>query len=190
MANQGLRQGSFVPTTNVWDVNALDTMDVNSKDFKLLLVRLYQNISDISHTLNQKEGGYYTNQQYTTGALWFPNPANDTMAGSQKQPYRQENRIVIKMPTLMPGATVSAPHGLALGNQWTFTQIYGATTNPTTLAAMAGVVGLPIPNVDPVDPTMEIGVTVDFFNVNVTAGANAVLAQYTQTYIVLKFLFN
>jgi hypothetical protein len=42
--------GSFVPTSYVWDVARLYEIDVNSDEFKELLVRLYQNLNLIANT--------------------------------------------------------------------------------------------------------------------------------------------
>ena len=65
--------GDFVPTTNVWDVDMIQEVEVNSPEFKELLVRLYQNVNAISTSLNARDSGYYPNNQiYINGQLFFP----------------------------------------------------------------------------------------------------------------------
>ena len=70
--------GSFVPSTNIWDVQQLYNIDVNSVAFRELLVRLYQNINLITNTLNTKDSGYYDLNPFVNGQLYFPDPANNS----------------------------------------------------------------------------------------------------------------
>jgi hypothetical protein len=65
--------GSFVGTTNVWDVSQLYDVDINSDQFKELLVRLYQTVNNIALALNTKESGYYPLNEFMTGQIYFQN---------------------------------------------------------------------------------------------------------------------
>jgi len=66
--------GSFVPTTNIWDVQRLYEVDIKSPEFKELLVRLYQNVNNIALSLNSRDAGYYDNTEFINGQTFFPNP--------------------------------------------------------------------------------------------------------------------
>ena len=44
--------GAFVETTQIWDASQIQEMDVNSPDFKELIIRLYQNMNKIALALN------------------------------------------------------------------------------------------------------------------------------------------
>lgn len=64
--------GLFVPTTNVWDIQNLEEGKDITPALKELLVRLYQNINAISLALNLKDSGYYVQQEFLTGQVFFP----------------------------------------------------------------------------------------------------------------------
>src|SRR6185369_581411 len=83
---QQINTGSYVPTTNIWDVTRLHEIDVNSAEFKELLVRLYQNINNISLVLNTKCTGYYINEQFVSGKLFFNPDIDPVQLGAQYRP--------------------------------------------------------------------------------------------------------
>ena len=66
------RKGLYVPTTDVWEVSRIQDIDVNSEEFKLLLVRLYQNINVIALALNQKDSAIYYPSEFVDGQTFFP----------------------------------------------------------------------------------------------------------------------
>ena len=51
--------GLSLPTTNIWDTTEIYETEVTSDAFKELMVRLYQNLSDMSDAINLKESAYY-----------------------------------------------------------------------------------------------------------------------------------
>ena len=77
MANS-TQYGAFVPNTFIWDVQQLQQVDLNSPEFKELLVRLYQNLNLMANVINVKETGMYPLEEFNTGNSWFPNPANNS----------------------------------------------------------------------------------------------------------------
>jgi len=118
--------GLFVSTTDVYEANRIREVDVNSEEFKLLLVRLYQNLNNIVLALNIKDSGYYVTTQFLNGQLFFP------ILGNVNNDYRQAYRIVINVGALGAGVT-SVNHNLGIPNPntWTFTRIYGTATDNT-----------------------------------------------------------
>lgn len=166
------RAGLFVPTTNVWDVQQIQSVNVNSQEFKELLVRLYQNINNITIALNLKDSGYYDTTQFVTGQLFFPG----TFIPNQ---YRQVQRLVVNFGTL-PNATVkSVPHGITVNPNTTFTRIYGVSTKNDQNSF------LPLPYVN-LTLNQCIQLDVDANNVNITTGIN--YSNWTTTYVVLEYL--
>jgi hypothetical protein len=76
MADQQQNTGQFIPTTQVWDIGQLYEVDVNSEDFKELLVRLYQNVNRIALALNTKETGYYLQEEFVSSNSYFHPTSN------------------------------------------------------------------------------------------------------------------
>lgn len=114
--------GLFVSTTDVYEVSRIQEVDVNSEEFKLLLVRLYQNLNNIVLALNLKDSAYYVTTQFLNSQLFFP------VVGNVNNDYRQAYRIVIDVGPLGAGVT-AVPHGLPILNTWIFTRIYGTATD-------------------------------------------------------------
>lgn len=176
--------GAFVPTTNIWDVSRVQSVEINSAEFRELLVRLYQNINNISLILNLKDTGYYVLSEFINGQLMFPNPSlNSTTA--QAPSYRQVFRKVVNFGTLPNNTTISVAHGLEISivppvTTYSFTRIYGAasTTDQTSF--------IPLPYASSVDIPHNIEVSVDNTNVNITTGSD--YSAYTITYIVLEYI--
>lgn len=171
--------GSFVPTTNVWDVQQLYDVDVNSFAFKELLVRLYQNINQIATTLNTKDSGYYDLNPFVNGQLYFPNPANSS-ATQTFAAYRQVYRLVLNFGQLPNAGTKSVPHGIVVNTATTFTRIYGCASDTTAF------IYYPIPYVDTVAVANNITLNVDAANVNITTGINR--TNFDTCYVVIEFM--
>jgi hypothetical protein len=113
--------GSFVSNTSVWDVSRLYEVDVNSDEFKELLVRLYQNVNNIALALNTKDTALYLLNEYATSAQYFSVTNNQLM-------LRPEYRISYNVGVLNAGLN-TIPHGLTIGTTWNFVDIYGAATD-------------------------------------------------------------
>ena len=118
--------GSFLPTTQVWDLGLLEEIDVNSTEFKELLVRLHQEVGKISQAVNGKETGLYLKQEFNSGNTYF-NPTS-----SSQLDLRPVYRMVVDAGALGIGLTVTAAHGLTIGSTWSFVHMYGAASNTTT----------------------------------------------------------
>jgi hypothetical protein len=120
--------GQFIPTTNVWDVEELYATDVNSKAFKELLIRLYQNVANITQVINTKDVGIYDQREFVCGQLYFPN--TDPIAG-QPNEYRQVYRKVIDFGALPNAVPKAVAHNITNLTGFSVTRIYGASTDPT-----------------------------------------------------------
>lgn len=173
--NQQNNTGLYFGTTNVWDVSAIADIDVTSPEFKELLVRLYQNINNISVALNLKDSALYIDTEFLNGQQYFSilNDPNTT---------RMVFRKVVDFGALPNTATKSVAHGITVDANTTWTRIYGAATKPTVAYA-----GIPLPYASPTDAN-EIELNVDATNVNVTTGSDR--TAYTRCYIVLEYLKN
>jgi len=169
--------GSFVPTSYIWDVAQLGAIEVTSPEFKELLVRLYQNINNIALVLNTKDSGYYVQEEFVNGQIFYPNPALSS-ATAQTATYRQVFRKVISFGGLPDTATAQVAHGITVDANTTFTRIYATATNP-------GTKSIPIPFASSTAGDI-ISIDVDATNINITTASNK--TAYTVCYVVVEFL--
>lgn len=170
--------GSFVPTTNVWDVNQIYSTEVTSPEFKELLVRLYQNLNNIANVLNVKDTGAYNTFELINGQQFFPDPALNSSTDGYPI-FRQVYRKVINFGALPITAAKSVPHYIDITGATTFTRIYGAASD------QIGEVYIPLPFASPTLAN-NIELYVDATNVVVTTGSNR--SAFTTTYIILEYL--
>ena len=89
--------GSFIPTSYIWDVSQLYSVDVNSPEFKELLVRLYQNVNNIAIVLNTKDSALYERSEFVNGQLYFSDPALSSQTNVTPV-QRQVYRLVLNFP--------------------------------------------------------------------------------------------
>jgi hypothetical protein len=170
--------GSFIPTTNIWDVSQLYDIDVNSDEFKELLVRLYQNVNNIALNLNIKDTGYYDVQEFLNSQLFFPNPTLNS--STQSLPiYRQVYRMVVNFGPLPNATTISIPHYIPVGQNYSFTRIYGTASNSTSTSF------IPLPYSSATsNKCIELSVT----NANIVITTSIDYSAYVNTYVVCEYI--
>lgn len=168
--DQSINAGSYVPTSYNWDVTQLMSTDVTSPEFKELIVRLYQYLTNIAIVLNSKESAMYSLNQFQTSQLWF-NP-NSTNLGDRRGAFREAFNI----GPIGAGLTTQL-HNLPLTDQWKFTRIYGVASNTTTFNY------LPLPFAGFAGNNIEL--YVDATRVIVNNGSGLV---FTDVYVVLEFV--
>ncbi len=172
--DQQINTGSYIPTTNVWDVGQLYEVSVNSPEFKELLVRLYQNVNNIALALNTKVTGYYIEQEFVSGKLFY-NPLADP-----NDPLQLRPGFIKTINTGALGAGVTAVnHNIAVTAtfQWMF--ISGAATNTGTL------VGYPLPFAGAAGNNIEVSVTATQVLINNNSGVTFTDSQVTLEYCKL-----
>lgn len=178
-----LNLGSFVPTTNVWDVNQIYSTEVTSPEFKELLVRLYQNINNIAINLNLKDTGYYDLQEFVNGQKYFFNPLLNSTT-SQADQYRQVFRMVVNCGTITASNTYTIAHNIAVDNNYSFTRIYGCASNAQLSApTFASFIPLPYPSATSAN---IVELSVDETNITIITGSG--VGTYTKTYVVLEYI--
>lgn len=176
MANSQLSSvGLFVPNNFIWDVQRLNDMNVNSQDFKELLVRLYQNINSMCLALNLKDSAYYVTQEFLNSQSFFPNPSDVT------NQFRQAFRTVVNFGTLPNNGTISVAHNIDFTTSFSATRIYGAATNPI------GLVYIPLPYVT---STGTGGIQLEITATDVVITTTGNYSAYTISYIVIEYLKN
>lgn len=174
--------GSFVPTSNVWDISRIQQIDVNSSEFKELLIRLYQNINLISINLNLKDIGYYNTMEFNCGQQYFPNPTLNTQT-TNRSVYRSVLRMTINFGALPNAGSKSVAHGIPVNSAYTFTRIYGAASDTT------GMHYVPIPYTSNSGATNMIQIDVDSTDVTINTGT-VNRSNFNVCYIVLEYIVN
>ena len=177
MANKADSVGLFIPTTNIWDVQLIQEVDVNSDQFKELLVRLYQNVNNIALAINLKDSGYYNTLEFVNSQLFFPNPALSSQT-AQTPVYRQVYRKVINFGALPNTGAKSVDHNIAINPAFSFTRIYATATNPSTQF-------IPIPYAS-ASGTDNIELSVSATQVTITTASNR--SAFTTTYVILEWI--
>lgn len=167
--------GLFIPTTFVFNARRIQEVDVNSDEFKEMLVELYNDLSDMANALNLKDSGYYNLDEFVTSAMLFPNPN----ASSSLQPFwRQVFRQVINCGPLPNTGASATPHNIPITDTYSFLKIYGAASNQTGLSY------LPLPYVSVSGDAIEVNV--DGTNVNIITQSDR--TDYTLAYIIVEYV--
>lgn len=173
--------GSFVPTNYIWDVAQVQEVDVNSPEFKELLIRMYQNINSMILSLNLKDTGVYNTSPFVNSQIFFPNPLLNSSTSATPE-FRQVYRNVINFGALPAVGTLSRPHNITCTSNTTFTRIYGTASKTTTPFSY-----IPIPYSSATTVADNLELDVDATMVNITTGGFNYSA-YTTTYVILEYL--
>lgn len=120
---------------------------------------------DIANKVNSRIIGIFpVNNQVVNGEAWF-------LTG---QPNRQQ--ALRQVYTFIAAGAI--PHGINLATITYFSRIYGSFTD--------GTLWYPLPYVDVVNVTNQVGVTIDATNININAGATA--PTITKGIIILEWI--
>ena len=171
-------QGVFLPTTQIWDAENILETDVQSVQFKELVVKLYENNNEMAQAINLKDTGIYDIHEYVCGQTYFPTVDSST---SQRTAFRQVYRKVINFGALLNNAPKSVAHSLTITNSVTITRIYGASSDT------AGHTYIPLPYSSPT-LAANIELSLNATHVIVTTGNDR--TAYDTTYIVIEYLRN
>lgn len=169
--------GLYIPTTNIWGIEDIEEMDVNSHEFKRVLVQMYQQLANMAYVINLKENAYYVPVEFLNGQLYQPTTIDPT---TDVNSYRNVYRKVISCGALANTGTTSTAHGISISTTtFTFTRIYGAASDQT------GKNFIPLPYASPTDAN-NIELSVDATNINITTGSNR--TAFTVSYVVLEYV--
>jgi hypothetical protein len=171
--------GAYIPTTYNFDVQQLYSVDINSQEFKELLVRLAQNVNTMLLGINLRDAGYYSQEEFINGQTFFPNP-NLNSTTSQQPIDRQVFRKVINFGALPNAAIKSVAHGITITSAFSFTRIYACASD------QSGSSYIPIPYVSTVAVNQNIELYVDATNVNIATAID--YTAYTICYVILEYI--
>jgi hypothetical protein len=172
--------GLFLETTSIFDVQSIYELDINSEQFKEFLADLKETVNKIALAVNLKDTGYYDQREFVCGQVYFPNPALNS-ATPQKPTWRQVFRRTYLLNGTLPNNNfVTIAHGLNITNTYTFTRMYGASTD----TVLHNWIELPY--------VSTTGHIVEVFgdNINITIRTNYDARAYNVTYIVVEYIKN
>ena len=169
--------GSAAPTSNVWDVSEIYETDVNSREFKELLVRLYQNLNLMANVLDSKDSGVYDIDEFSNGQQFFPDPLLDSST-SKAPVYRPVIRKVINFGALPNNAETAIAHGITFTTDCTMTRMYAVATDS------AAQTYIPIPFVGAAGGDIEL--RADGANVYIRTTTNRTM--YNRCIVVLEYI--
>lgn len=173
--------GTFIPTTQVWDVTELKDLDVSKPAFKELLVRMYQNLNTMAMSINNKESSFYDTSETVKGQSFFSNPANDSSTTSAPE-NRQVFNKVINFGALPNADIKNYAHGIDIKHGFTFTRIYGCSTRQENTNPAHAFNAIPVP--------YGTAVLLDITSTDVVVTTTADYSAYANTYIVLEYVKN
>ena len=172
-----IRDGLYLPTTDVFDSLNLQNIDPSSREFKDFLTRLRQTINSISIAVNLKDTGYYITDETANGQLYFPDPALDSTT-AKLPTFRNVFRKVIDFGALLNNAAKPIAHGITITPDISFTRIYATATDPSTSF-------IPIPYASSTAADI-VELSVNATHVTITTGSDR--TGYTTTYVVLEWI--
>ena len=170
--------GSFVPTTNIWDVQQLQSLNIDPQ-LKELLIRLYQNINNIAIVLNTKDSAYYVQPEFLNGQIYFPDPTLNSTT-SQSPTMRQVFRTVVDFGPLPNAGGKLVPHNIQVTPDFIFTRIYATATK--TDASVA----IPIPFASISGVTSNVELAISSTDVAIFTGID--YSGYTTCYVVIEYI--
>lgn len=175
-SNQQNNMGLFVPTTNIYEIEQIQQQGLDKELLRNIFVHLYQDMCNVAVALNLKDSAYYPLEEFMNGQVYFPNGnvVNPNYSG------RQVFRTVINFGALPNTTTIAVAHNISVFNSFSFTRIYGCSTNPITQEF------IPLPYASASAVANNIELKVDSTNVYITTGANQ--SAYTITYVILEYL--
>ena len=177
-----LNPGAFIASTNVWNASEIQNNDSLPPEIKSLFVSLYQNLNNMAILINLKDTGYYTLQEFLPSQSFFPNPALDSTT-AQSPTIRQTFRTVINFGALPNAGSKSVAHHIqistTLPTNYSFTRIYGASSNPDQTSF------IPLPYAS---PTSNKNISIEITNTNVVITTGIDYSAYTTTYIICEYI--
>jgi len=169
--------GSFIPTTNSWEIEEIQSSSLDPK-LKELLVRLYQNMNNMAVVVNTKDSAIYDTQEFVTGGLYFPNPTQ-MQPNAMSAVYRPIFRKVINFGPLPNATTINVYHQIPINSGFIFVGLKGGATKND----MSSMITFPFSS-----PTLNENIKIVITPTQISITTAIDYSSYTTTYIVVEYL--
>lgn len=179
--------GIFLPITDKYDRTLLDSIDVQSDDFKDFLVQLSQRTNNIALVTNIKVSGQHYETEFVNGKLWFEDKTLSITTPNTKTPdLRQVFCKTINFGALPNATTKAVAHGITVDGNLTFTDKSAMATN-TSAAVHPAPAGISIPYASATAATSSIELYITKTHVVIDAGA-VDRTDFDTCYVHLEFI--
>lgn len=180
--------GITVTTNELLDPQSIEQLNVSSEEFKEFLIKMRNVIGNIALTLNYKDTGLYTLEEYICSQLYFSDPSIGSTSTNQPSTINKRDvfRKVINFGALPNTAAKTVAHDItinatATATLFSLTRLYGAATDPT----LGAVKSIPLPYASPTAANC-IELSIDKDNVIITTGSNR--TAFTKCYVVIEYI--
>ncbi len=170
---------NLLPQRDVYDVDVIQSFDVDSQDFKDFLVRLYQITNDIKISMNARDGGYFPLGEFNSGMQYYPN----TIALDPTATPRTIFRDTVNFGALPNAGSKSVNHGInpdlpGVTADYRFLWWYAMANDPVNFSYY------PIPQADVAGNITDLYVTQTQITISTNWNASAYSTDVTLFYIV------
>jgi len=172
--------GQFIGTTQVYD---LGHSSVNTKDFT---THLRNNFNNIVIALNAKVSGYYSQEEFINGKIFYPDYSRCNSATTPPPQFRQVYSKVVETGALPNAAgTKSVAHNIegypaAGAMTFIFTRIVGCATDQTNRNAFE------FPYSNPAALADSVAVDIIGPNVVIQVGKNR--STYNKSHVYVEYI--
>lgn len=173
-----LPAGPSLRTTSLLNVQEIYRITSNDVGMRDIMLKIYQDLSDILKVLNMKTTGIYFLEEAQNNDVYFANPSLSSTSTVQPS-LRNVFYKTFNTGQLPNATTLVIPHNIPFSDAYTMVNYYGSATDSTGL----NYVCLPYVSVTPADC---IEVRVDGTNIYITTGSNR--SNFDRSQIVLEYL--
>lgn len=150
-----ISRNTFLPTTNIWDPSQIYEIEGISEPLQELLVRMYQNLNQMSLNINLKDAGYYIQDEFITGQQFYADPADP-----DQQNFRSTFRMSVDTGQLPAAGSITVAHNIPFAyGQYMATRIYGAATNTNNVSVLPFMIPLPYVSANAVADNLQLDIT-------------------------------
>jgi hypothetical protein len=163
--------GYLIPTTFIMESQKLYEEPIDER-IRERLVKLYQDLNQIALSLNAKQTGIHTLQEFLTGEVFFASSSNTNP--------RPISRIVVDFGALPNATSKSVAHNLPLDDRTLVVDHKSWANN------IDGTSSIPIPFATPIALNENISLEITDTDVIITTGIDR--TDYTDCYVVISYI--
>lgn len=175
-----LPAGPSLRTTSLINVQEIYRITQDNPGMRDIMLKIYQDLSDILKVLNMKTTGIYWLQESQNNNVYFSNPALSSSSASLPA-LRNVFSKTFDTGQLPNATTLTIAHNIPFNDAYTMVDYFGSATDSSGLNYIC------LPYSSPTS-TDCIEVRVDATNIYITTGSNR--SNFDRSQIVLEYLKN